>query len=62
MFIENKAGAGDNIGVDPVAKAAGDGYPIQLQTVLLAINPALKAKMPYDTLKDLRPIGIVASS
>jgi tripartite-type tricarboxylate transporter receptor subunit TctC len=62
VFIENKAGAGGNLGVDAVAKAAPDGYTIGLQTVSLAINPALTPKMPYDTLKDLAPIGLVASS
>jgi tripartite-type tricarboxylate transporter receptor subunit TctC len=62
MFIENKAGAGGNLGVDAVAKSAPDGYTIGLQTVSLAINPALSAKMPYDTLKDLTSIGMVAAS
>lgn len=62
FYVENKAGAGGNIGVDAVAKAAPDGYTIGLQTVSLAINPSLFAKMPYDTLKDLAPIGMVASS
>ncbi len=62
IIIENKGGAGGNIGVDMVAKAPADGYTIGLQTVSLAINPGLTAKMPYDTLKDLAPIGMVASS
>ena len=62
LFIENKGGAGGNIGVDMVAKSAPDGYTIGLQTVSLAINPSLTAKMPYDTLKDLAPIGMAASS
>lgn len=62
LFIENKAGAGGNLGVDAVAKSPADGYTIGLQTVSLAINPALTAKMPYDTLKDLAPIGMVAAS
>lgn len=62
VFIENKAGAGGNIGMDAVAKSAPDGYTIGLQTVSLAINPALFAKMPYDTLKDLASVGMVASS
>lgn len=62
MIVENKAGAGGNLGVDAVAKSAADGYTIGLQTVSLAINPALTPKMPYDTLKDLAPIGMVASS
>jgi tripartite-type tricarboxylate transporter receptor subunit TctC len=62
VFIENKAGAGGNLGVDAVAKSAADGYTIGLQTVSLAINPSLTAKMSYDTLKDLAPIGMVAAS
>ena len=62
MIVENKAGAGGNLGVDAVAKAAADGTTIGLQTVSLAINPALVPKMPYDTLKDLAPIGMVATS
>ncbi len=62
MYIENKGGAGGNLGVDAVAKSPADGYTIGLQTVSLAINPSLTAKMPYDTLKDLAPIGMVASS
>jgi tripartite-type tricarboxylate transporter receptor subunit TctC len=62
MFIENKAGAGGNLGVDAVAKSPADGYTVGLQTVSLAINPSLTARMPYDTLKDLAPIGLVAAS
>lgn len=62
MYIENKAGAGGNLGVDFVAKSEADGYTIGLQTVSLAINPGLTPKMPYDTLKDLAPIGMVATS
>lgn len=62
VIIENRAGAGGNLGVDAVAKAPADGYTIGLQTVSLAINPALAPKMPYDTLKDLAPIGMVATS
>ncbi|AGW93028.1 MULTISPECIES: tripartite tricarboxylate transporter substrate binding protein [Cupriavidus] len=62
IVVENRAGAGGNIGVDAVAKAPADGYTIGLQTVSLAINPGLFPRMPYDTLKDLSPIGMVASS
>lgn len=62
IVIENRAGAGGNIGVDTVAKAKPDGYMIGLHTVSLAINPAIFPNMPFDTLKDLAPIGTVASS
>jgi tripartite-type tricarboxylate transporter receptor subunit TctC len=62
IVVENRAGAGGNIGVDAVAKSQADGYTIGLQTVSLAINPGLFPRMPYDTLKDLAPIGMVAGS
>jgi tripartite-type tricarboxylate transporter receptor subunit TctC len=62
LVIENRAGAGGNIGVDFVAKAPADGYTIGLQTVSLAINPAIFGNMPFDTQKDLSPIGMVATS
>ncbi|WP_076593650.1 tripartite tricarboxylate transporter substrate binding protein [Herminiimonas arsenitoxidans] len=62
FYIENRAGAGGNLGVDVVAKAEPDGYTIGLQTVSLAINPSIFPKMPYDTLKDLAPISMVATS
>jgi tripartite-type tricarboxylate transporter receptor subunit TctC len=62
VIIENRSGAGGNIGVDVVSKSKPDGYTVGLQTVSLAINPALYAKMPYDTLKDLVPVGTVATS
>ena len=62
VVIENRSGAGGNIGLDVVAKSQADGYTIGLgQTSNLAINPGLYAKMPYDSLRDLAPIGLVAS-
>jgi tripartite-type tricarboxylate transporter receptor subunit TctC len=62
IVVENRAGAGGNIGLDAVAKAAPDGYIIGMgQAANLAINPTLYAKMPFDPLKDLAPIASVAS-
>jgi tripartite-type tricarboxylate transporter receptor subunit TctC len=58
IVVENKAGAGGNIGSDLVAKAAPDGYTIVMGTVgTHAINPGLYRKMPYDAQKDFAPIG-----
>ena len=63
LVIDNKPGAGGNLGVDAVAKAPADGYTIVLgQTSNLAINPTLYAKMPYDSQKDLAPIVLVANA
>jgi tripartite-type tricarboxylate transporter receptor subunit TctC len=61
VVVDNKPGAGGNIGIDIVAKSAPDGYTIAMgQASNLAINPSLYAKMPFDPLKDLTPIVSVA--
>lgn len=62
IVVDNRPGAGGNLGLDAVAKAPADGYTIGLgQTANLAINPALYAKMPFDPLKDFAPVTTVAS-
>jgi tripartite-type tricarboxylate transporter receptor subunit TctC len=63
IVVENKPGAGGNLGVDQVAKAPPDGYTVVMgQTSNLAINPTLYPKLPYDPLKDLIPVALVASA
>ena len=59
VIVDNKAGAGGVIGGEFVAKAAPDGYTLQLTTPNHTINAALRAKMPYDTEKDFEPISIL---
>lgn len=61
LIVDNKPGAGGNVGLDMVAKAKADGYTIGMgQTANLAINPALLPKMPFDPTKDLVPVALVA--
>jgi tripartite-type tricarboxylate transporter receptor subunit TctC len=61
VVVENKGGAGGNIGVDAIAKSAPDGYTIGIGTTgPLAINPHLMAKMPYDALRDIAPVVLLA--
>jgi tripartite-type tricarboxylate transporter receptor subunit TctC len=61
VIVENKPGAGGNIGADMVAKAEPDGYSIVMGAVAThAINPYLFKKMPYDANKDFTPITRVA--
>jgi tripartite-type tricarboxylate transporter receptor subunit TctC len=63
FVVDNKPGSGGNLGVDAAAKAAPDGLTFVMgQTSNLAINPTLYPKLPYDPLKDLTPISLVASS
>ena len=50
--IENRAGAGGSIGSNVVATAAPDGYTLLVNSLAHAVNPAIYAKLPYDTLKD----------
>jgi tripartite-type tricarboxylate transporter receptor subunit TctC len=61
VVVDNRPGAGGNIGADLVAKAAPDGYTLVMGTVgTHAINPNLYAKMPYDHVKDFAPVILVA--
>ena len=61
VIVENKPGAGGNIGADNVAKSAPDGYSIVMGAVAThAINPYLYKKMPYDANRDFTPITRVA--
>ena len=61
VVIDNKPGASTIIGTDAVAKAAPDGYTLLLSgSTSYTVNPALRAKLPYDPMKDLAPIAIVA--
>ena len=60
LIVENRTGAGGNIGAADVAKAAPDGYTLLMATVSThAINPGLYKKMPYDPVRDFAPVGQV---
>ena len=63
VVVDNKAGAGGNIGADFVAKSAPDGYTLVMGTVgTHSINGSLYPKMPYDMARDFAPIAHVASA
>lgn len=62
VVVENRSGAGGNIGADLVAKAQPDGYTLVMGAVAThAINPWLFANLPYDPIKDFAPVTLVAS-
>jgi len=62
FVIDNKPGAGGNIGADQAAKAPADGYTLVMgQTSNLAINPFLYAKPPFDAVRDFAPVALVSS-
>jgi tripartite-type tricarboxylate transporter receptor subunit TctC len=63
ITVENKPGAGGNIGADLVAKAPGDGHTLVIGTVgTHAINPSLYQRIPYNNVKDFTPITFLAST
>ncbi len=63
VVVDNKPGAGGNIGADAVAKSAPDGYTILMGAVAThAINPTLYTSIPYDAVKDFVPVTQVAST
>ena len=63
VVVDNKPGAGGNIGAELVAKAPNDGYTLVMGTVNThSINGALYAKMPYDMVRDFTPVSLIAST
>ena len=61
LVIENRPGAGGNIGADAVAKAPADGYTLLMSSGgTISINPSLYSKMPFDPAKDLQPVAAAA--
>lgn len=62
VLIENRVGAGGNIGSDFVAKAPADGYTLLMTNVAFGINAGFPGKKPFDVLKDFAPVGLVATS
>src|SRR5262245_38201943 len=61
IVIDNRGGAGGVLGTDAVAKAEPDGYTVAITSAgALAISKSLQEKLPYDTLKELKPATLVA--
>jgi len=62
VLVEDRPGAGGNLGVDAVAKAPADGYTLLMATTgTHTINPGLYAKLPFDAERDFKPITLIAS-
>lgn len=63
FVVENRAGASGNLGADVVAKAAPDGYTMGLITASThGVAPALGTKLPYDPIKDFKPVGMIGAA
>ena len=61
VVIENRGGAGGNVGAEAAAKSPPDGYTIVLVAPSLAISPSLYAKLNYDPVRDLTPVALVGT-
>jgi tripartite-type tricarboxylate transporter receptor subunit TctC len=62
VIIDNRGGAGGNVGMELAARAAPDGYTLVIGlTAQLAVNPALYRKIPYDPVKDYEPITLIGA-
>ena len=62
VFVENRAGGGTVIGTEVVAKSAPDGHNLLMVSTSHTTNPTLVRKLPFDTLRDLAPVVLVANS
>ncbi len=62
VVVDNRVGASGVIGTDLTAKAAPDGYTVMIATPTFTVNPALIAKLPYNTPQDFTPVSLVATS
>ncbi|HEY7548092.1 MAG TPA: tripartite tricarboxylate transporter substrate binding protein [Hyphomicrobiaceae bacterium] len=62
FYVENRPGAGGNIGTAAVAQSPADGYTLLVASTGLVVNPSLFAKVPYDPVKDFAPISLIAVS
>lgn len=60
VVVENRPGAGGQIGAGAVARANADGYTLLFDASSFAVNPSLYPKLPYDANKAFRPIGVIA--
>jgi tripartite-type tricarboxylate transporter receptor subunit TctC len=62
FVVENRAGAGGNIGMGAAARAAPDGYTVLVSSSSYVVNPSLYSKVPYDPYKDFAPVTLAAAS
>ena len=61
IVVDNRGGAGTVIGTELTVRSPADGYTLMLANIAMALNPGLREKLPYDALRDLAPVILIAS-
>jgi tripartite-type tricarboxylate transporter receptor subunit TctC len=61
IVVDNRGGAGTVIGTELTVRSPADGYTLMLANIAMALNPGLREKLPYDALRDLTPVILIAS-
>ncbi len=61
IVVDNRGGAGTVIGTEMTVRSPADGYTLMLANIAMALNPGLREKLPYDALRDLAPVILIAS-
>src|SRR5215218_2159468 len=61
VIVDNRPGAGGNLGADAVAKSPPDGYTVLMHTSAMSSAPSLYGKLPFDPVKDFAPVTMVIS-
>ncbi len=61
IIVDNRGGAGTVIGTELTVRSPADGYTVMLANIAMALNPGLRQKLPYDALRDLTPVILIAS-
>ena len=62
VIVDNRPGASGIVGTELAAEAPPDGYTMLMMSLTLTVNPSLYRKLPYDTVKDLVPVSLIASA
>src|SRR5262249_58148370 len=62
VIVDNRPGAGGNLGADAVAKSAPDGYTLLMHTSAMSSAPSLYSKLPFDPVKDFAPVSMVIAT
>ena len=62
VVVDNRPGASGNIGTELTVRAPADGYTIMMVTIPLVVNPSLYAKLPFDVVRDLAPVSLIAAA